>query len=30
MSDNFSNEIKDSIIQTARLLKIEDEKKLKK
>ena len=30
LSDNFSNEIKDTIIQTARLMKIEEEKKIKK
>jgi len=30
LSENFNNEIKDTIIQTARLIKIEEEKKLKK
>ena len=30
LSDNFNNEIKDTIIQTARLMKIEEEKKIKK
>jgi hypothetical protein len=30
LSDNFNNEIKDTIIQTARLIKIEEEKKIKK
>jgi hypothetical protein len=30
LSENFNNEIKDTIIQTARLIKIEEEKKLRK
>jgi hypothetical protein len=30
LGENFNNEIKDKIIQTARLIKIEEEKKLKK
>jgi hypothetical protein len=30
LSENFNNEIKDAIIQTARLIKIEEEKKLRK
>ena len=30
LGENFNNEIKDTIIQTARLIKIEEEKKLKK